>query len=141
MGLPIISCMVYLTFYTPNIQDVVTSTESNFETSGGYGPNQVATFLGLGMFIFFSRIILESQHKFMLVTNLIVALNITYSGMLTFSRGGMITGFIMIVLLLLFLYFKSNYTGRVKLNYIIVLVDFSPDGYLGLYFVSDRWTY
>ena len=41
--------------------------------------------------------------------------------MLTFSRGGMITGFLMIILLLLFLYFKSNYTGRVKLNYIIVL--------------------
>jgi hypothetical protein len=122
MGLPIISCMVYLTFYTPNIQDVVTSTQSNFETSGGYGPNQVATFLGLGMFIFFSRIILESRTKFLVVINLIVALNITYRGMLTFSRGGMITGFLMIVLLLLFLYFKSNYTGRVKLNYIIVLV-------------------
>jgi hypothetical protein len=122
MGLPIISCMVYLTFYTPKIQDVVTSTESNFQASGGYGPNQVATILGLGMFIFFSRIILESKNKFLVVINLIVALNITYRGMLTFSRGGMITGFLMIALLLLFLYFKSNYAGRVKLNYIIVLV-------------------
>jgi hypothetical protein len=121
MGLPIIACMMYLTLYTPNVRDVVTSTQSNFETSGGYGPNQVATILGLGMFIFFSRIILESRSKFLLVINLIVALNITYRGMLTFSRGGMITGFIMIVLLLLFLYFKSNYRGRVKLNYIIVL--------------------
>jgi hypothetical protein len=125
MGLPIIACMVYLTLYTPNVRDVVTSTQSNFETSGGYGPNQVATVLGLGMFIFFSRIILESKSKFLLVINLIVALNITYRGMLTFSRGGMITGFIMIVLLLLFLYFKSNYRGRVKLNYIIVLSVFA----------------
>jgi hypothetical protein len=122
MGLPIIACMVYLTLYTPNIRDVITSTQSNFETSGGYGPNQVATFMGLGMFIFFSRVILESPTKFMLVTNLIVALNISYRGMLTFSRGGMVTGFLMIVLLLLFLYFKSNYRGRVKLNYIIVFV-------------------
>jgi hypothetical protein len=122
MGLPIISCMAYLTLYTPNIQDVVTSTQSNFETSGGYGPNQVATFLGLGMFIFFSRVILESRTKFLVVINLIVALNITYRGMLTFSRGGMITGFLMIILLLSFLYFKSNYRGKVKLNYIIVFV-------------------
>ena len=53
MGLPIVTCMVYLTFYTPNVQDVVTGTQSNFQTSGGYGPNQVATILGLGMFIFF----------------------------------------------------------------------------------------
>jgi hypothetical protein len=125
LGLPIISCMVYLTLYTPNIRDVITSTQSNFETSGGYGPNQVATFMGLGMFIFFSRIILESRNKFLVIVNLIVALNITYRGMLTFSRGGMITGFVMIVLLLVFLYFKSNYRGKVKLNYIIVLVVFA----------------
>ena len=120
MGLPIITCMVYLTLYTPNVRDVVTSTQSNFETSGGYGPNQVATVLGLGMFIFFSRIILDSKTKFQIAINLIIALNITYRGMLTFSRGGMITGFLMVVLLVAFLYFKSNFGGRVKLNYIIV---------------------
>jgi hypothetical protein len=122
IALPILSCAAYLTLYTPNIQDVITSTESNFETSGGFGPNQVATFLGLGMFIFFSRIILESRSKFLLVLNLLIALNISYRGIVTFSRGGMITGFLMIVLLLGFLYFKSNYSGRVKLNYIIVLI-------------------
>jgi hypothetical protein len=122
MGLPIVSCMVYLTFYTPNIQDVVTGTQSNFETSGGFGPNQVATFLGLGMFIFFSRIILESRTKFMLALNLLIAINMSYRGIITFSRGGMITGFLMILLLLFFLYYKSNYTGRVKLNYIIVFI-------------------
>jgi hypothetical protein len=122
MGLPIISCMVYLTFYTPNIRDIVTSTQSNYETSGGFGPNQVATILGMGMFIFFSRIILESRTRYILFINLIVALNITYRGVVTFSRGGMITGLLMIILLVLFLYFKSNFEGRVKLNYSIVLV-------------------
>lgn len=132
MGLPIITCMVYLTLYTPNVQEVITGTESNFQTSGGYGPNQVATILGLGMFIFFSRVILDSKTKFQIILNLIVALNITYRGMLTFSRGGMITGFLMIVLLLVFLYFKSNYGGRVKLNYIIVLLVFA---------MFATWTY
>ncbi|MFV8335233.1 O-antigen ligase family protein [Flavobacterium sp. RSP29] len=122
MGLPILSCMVYLTLFTPNVRDVVTSTQSNFETSGGYGPNQVATVLGLGMFIFFSKVILDSKTKFQMAINLIIALNITYRGMLTFSRGGMITGFLMIVLFVLFLYFKSNFSGRVKLNYFIVLL-------------------
>lgn len=122
MGLPIVACMVYLTFYTPNIRDIITSTQSNYLTSGGFGPNQVATFLGLGMFIFFSRIILESRTKFMLVLNLLIAVNMSYRGMVTFSRGGMITGFLMILLLLFFLYYKSNYTGRVKLNYIVVFI-------------------
>ena len=121
MGLPIVTMIVYLTFYAPDIRDVITSTASNFEQSGGFGPNQVATILGLGMFIFFSRIVLESKTKFMVILNLIIALWITYRGMLTFSRGGMLTGLFMIVLLLLFLYFKSNYKGRVKLNYIFIL--------------------
>jgi len=122
MGLPIVTCMVYLTFYTPNIRDVITSTQSSFETSGGFGPNQVATILGMGMFIFFSRIILESKTKYFVIINLIIALNITYRGMVTFSRGGMVTGFLMIILLVFFLYAKSNFAGRVKLNYLIVLL-------------------
>lgn len=122
MGLPIVACMVYLIFYTPDLQDVITNTQSNFSTSGGFGPNQVATFLGLGMFIFFSRAILESRTKFMLILNLLIAVNMIFRGMITFSRGGMITGFLMIVLLLLFLYFKSNVKGRVKLNYIVVFI-------------------
>lgn len=128
MGLPIVTCMVYLSLYTPNVQEVITGTESNFQTSGGYGPNQVATVLGLGMFIFFSRLILDSKTKFQIIINLIIALNITYRGMVTFSRGGMITGFLMIVLLVVFLYFKSNYTGKVKLNYIIMLLVFAMLG-------------
>lgn len=132
MGLPIITCVVYLTLYTPNLQEVITGTESNFQTSGGYGPNQVATILGLGMFIFFSRVILDSKTKFQVILNLIIALNITYRGMLTFSRGGMITGFLMIILLLVFLYFKSNFGGRVKLNYIVVLLVFA---------MFATWTY
>jgi len=122
IGLPIISCTTYLVFYTPNIREVITGTDSSFQASGGYGPNQVATILGLGMFIFFSRIILESNTKFMVVLNLVIALNIMYRGIVTFSRGGMVTGFLMIALLLLFLYFKTNNNGKVKLNYIIVLL-------------------
>lgn len=51
-SLPLLCLVTYLYFYTPNIQDVVTGTQSNFETSGGFGPNQVSTILGLGIFIF-----------------------------------------------------------------------------------------
>lgn len=122
MGLPIITCMVYLFFYTPDLREVITSTQSNFATSGGYGPNQVATILGLGTFIFLSRIILDSKSKFQLLINMFLACNIAYRGMITFSRGGMITGFLMIILLLLFLYFKSNGQGKIKLNYIFIAI-------------------
>jgi hypothetical protein len=122
MGLPIVTCMVYLTVYTPIIKDVITGTESNFQTSGGFGPNQVSTALGLGMFVFFSRVLLASKTKLLVIINLFLALNISYRGFITFSRGGMITGLVMIFILLVFLYVKSNNEGRVKLNYSLVLI-------------------
>jgi hypothetical protein len=122
MGLPIISTTSYLIFFTPDIKSIITDTSSNFDASGGFGPNQVATALGLGMFIFFSRILLASPNKFLLLINIVIAFNISYRGLVTFSRGGMITGFVMIVILLLFLYKKTKYNGKVKLNYILVLI-------------------
>ena len=122
MGLPIISCAIYLIYYTPNLQDIITSTQSNFATSGGFGPNQVATILGLGMFIFFSRIIVASETKFSLILNFIIASTIGYRGIITFSRGGMITGLIMIISLVVFLYYKANGNGRLKLNVILLLI-------------------
>lgn len=122
MGLPIITCTMYLILYTPDLREALSGTGSNATTSGGFGPNQVATALGLGMFIFFARIILASRTKLLFFVNLILVLNISYRGLLTFSRGGMITGLVMIVILVLFSYKNSKYKGKVKLNYLLVII-------------------
>jgi hypothetical protein len=122
LGLPIISTVSYLILYTPDLKSVLTGTGSNGETSGGFGPNQVATILGIGMFIFFTRLIFNSKNKIIFIVNLIVACNITYRGLVTFSRGGMITGFVMIVILLFFLYKNSNSSGRFKLNLLFIFM-------------------
>ena len=119
MGLPIISCATYLYLYTPEIKEVLTGTSSNGALSGGYGPNQVATALGLGMFIFFSRLIFASRSKIIFFTNLALAVYISYRGMLTFSRGGMITGFFMIIILIVVIYINSKNASKIKLNYLI----------------------
>lgn len=119
MGLPIISVVTYLFFYTPNIKEVLTSTASNGDLSGGFGPNQVATALGLGMFIFFSRLIFASKTKITFFINLFLAGYVSYRGMLTFSRGGMITGFVMIVLLIFVIFLNSKKVHRLKLIYMI----------------------
>ncbi len=107
--LPIISMTVYLYLYTPSIKDVLTGTASNFATSGGFGPNQVATVIGLGCFILFVRII---QVKSLFINALDAALLglIAYRGIITFSRGGILTGGVCIGLFVL-LYFLN---GRVK---------------------------
>lgn len=126
LGMPIITTASYLFFYTPsNIREVLTGTGSNNDLSGGFGPNQVATILGLGLFIFFSRLILASRTKFIFMINLVIMSYVAYRGMLTFSRGGMLTGFGMIIILILFLYLNSKYKGKVKLNYFIVFLSFA----------------
>lgn len=120
--LPIISMTTYLILFTPSIKDVVTGTSSNFESSGGFGPNQVSTILGIGMFVFFSRLLLESKSKLLFIINLIIAFNISYRGLSTFSRGGMITGLVMIIILIFFLNRSIKYHGKVKLNFLILLM-------------------
>ena len=122
IGLPIFSTTIYLILYTPDLKEVLVGTGSNFATSGGFGPNQVATVLGMGMFVFFSRLLLESKTRLMFIINLIILLNITYRGLVTFSRGGMLTGFIMIIILLAYLFLKTKNYGRFNLYRILIFM-------------------
>ena len=121
-GLPIIATSVYLFLYTPDLKEILIGTGSNYSTSGGFGPNQVATILGLGMFIFVSRLLLNSNSKLIFIINLIIAFNISFRGLLTFSRGGVITGLVMIIILLLFIYKSTKSNGKLKLNFLIISI-------------------
>jgi len=132
IGLPIITTTAYLFLYNPSVQDVVTGTQSNFETSGGFGPNQVSTILGLGMFVFFAQLILFSKSKKMQLLNGALVLLISYRAIVTFSRGGVITGAVMILGLLILLYFYSDIKTKFKLTLVAVLT-----GFLAL----SVWTY
>ena len=55
IALPLIAATTYLFLFTPNLRETITGTGSNFAASGGFGPNQVSTVLGLGMFVFSIR--------------------------------------------------------------------------------------
>jgi hypothetical protein len=122
LGLPIVSTATFVNLYAPSIKEGLSGTGSNEMLSGGFGPNQVATIFGLGMFIFFIRLILFSKSKFIFAINLITAFYISYRGFLTFSRGGMLTGFGMIAVFLCVIYFNMQYKGRVKLNYVLIVL-------------------
>ena len=121
-ALPVFSTTIYLILYTPDLKEVLVGTGSNASTSGGFGPNQVATLLGMGMFVFFSRLLLESKTKLLFIINLIILFNITYRGLVTFSRGGMLTGFIMIVILLAYLFMKTKSYGRFNLSRLLIFM-------------------
>jgi hypothetical protein len=131
MGLPILSTTVYLFLFNPSVRDVVTGTQSNFETSGGFGPNQVSTALGLGMFVFFTQLILFSKSKKIMLLNGGLLIFVTYRGIVTFSRGGVITAVAMIVCLLFLLYMYSNPKGKSKFLLVFILTGLMGVGVWG----------
>ena len=137
VGLPIISCSIYLYLYTPELKDVLLGTGSNFATSGGFGPNQVATMLGLGMFVFFSRLIFFSPNPLLFVVNAAVAVELSYRGLITFSRGGIVTSLLMLIVLVLVTYFRINPKARIKMNYILIALVF---GMVGTWVFSSSQT-
>ncbi|MFK5983539.1 MAG: O-antigen ligase family protein [Flavobacteriaceae bacterium] len=105
--LPIITTTAYLVFFTPRIQDVVTGTQSNFEASGGYGPNQVSTILGLGILILFSRLFII-KNKFINVIDLGLVALIGYRAFITFSRGGVLVAVLCSIAFIGIYFLKSN---------------------------------
>lgn len=112
--LPIISMTVYLYFYTPNIRDVLSGTQSNFEASGGFGPNQVATVLGLGLFILFTRLLIVKNKVINIIDLSLLAL-IGYRGIVTFSRGGIVTGVGCIIIFLIIYFVRSKTQQKANL--------------------------
>ena len=122
MVYPLVSMLVYMFFYTPSVRDVVTNTESNFETSGGYGPNQVSTILGLGIFLFYVKFILHSKNTFTRILNLVFLIAITFRGIVTFSRGGIITGLLMVMVLTVILFFKVTNKAKSKISGIVAML-------------------
>mgnify|MGYP003575389391 CR=1 FL=1 len=128
MGFPVITTTVYLFMYNPSVKDVITGTQSSFETSGGFGPNQVSTILGLGMFIFFTQLILFSKSKLVILVNAALLIFISYRAIVTFSRGGVITAVGMIICLLFFLYKNSNARGRSKFVLVFVMTGIMAAG-------------
>ncbi|GAA3567476.1 O-antigen ligase family protein [Snuella lapsa] len=117
VSLPIISMTVYLFLYNPSIKDTLSGTASNGAMSGGFGPNQVSTALGLGMFAMVVRLFMKSPTLFLRVLNIVVLGGMTFRAIVTFSRGGVVAAVIVIAAFLGSLFYRSSY--RMK-NQILV---------------------
>jgi len=96
--LPIVSTTTYLFLYTPSIKERLSGTASNAALSGGFGPNQVSTILGLGMFCVVVRLVLKSPNLFLKLFNLVILGAMTFRGIVTFSRGGILTAAIVVAI-------------------------------------------
>ena len=88
--LPLLSLLTYLMIRTPSLQDIEFGTESNFQASGGFGPNQVSTMVGLAIFLIIIGLFYKAYIVKNLTIDLIVLALFIVRGLATFSRGGMV---------------------------------------------------
>jgi O-antigen ligase len=99
--IPLISVAVTTLFYTVTASEIEFSGESNFATSGGFGPNQVSSILGLGAFLTVACFLLfKNNFSYVLLWGILTLL-FTSQSVLTFSRGGMynaVGGILLIVI-------------------------------------------
>jgi O-antigen ligase len=103
MMLPAFSLGILLFFKTPEISTIKFNAVSNPALSGGFGPNQVSTILGLGIFVgafaFISGLSLTGYKAI----DMLIVLFLSLRGLLTFSRGGVVAAILGIVAALYFI--------------------------------------
>ena len=105
--MPIISQMVYLYLYTPSMEDVKISLQGNYAATGGFGPNQISTVFGIGVFLLCTRLF-TIRNKWINIIDAVLLVAMGYRAVITFSRGGVLTAIICIVCFLIFYYYKQD---------------------------------
>lgn len=116
--LPLVSITTYLFLYTPDLREVITGTGSNFATSGGFGPNQVATVLGIGIFVLAVRFFISKEGLWHKAFDLVLLALLGFRALATLSRGGVITAVIMIIAFLGLYYLKGNLKTKFKIKFL-----------------------
>ncbi len=123
--MPIVAMGVYLYFYTPDTREALTGTGSNFATSGGFGPNQVATALGLGIFMVIVQLVTQTKYLTVNLFNLGLLSLLGYRAIVTFSRGGVLTA-VIISAVFIFIYFQGASTKmRGRLTALTLIIVFT----------------
>lgn len=124
MSLPIISMASYIYLKVPNLESIVFGGVSSTLASGGYGPNQVATILGVGVFILSLYIIISKKYSGFFIIDVFLLIFLFFRALITLSRGGVITA-ILAILLFSFIYLlskKNNFIHMTKyFSFLIIL--------------------
>ncbi|MDQ3020527.1 MAG: O-antigen ligase family protein [Bacteroidota bacterium] len=134
---PIVAMSFFLYFRSGALENLQYTTESNFQASGGFGPNQVSTILGLGILVIAASYFLNISLFRIKHLNIALLLLLLVRGLATFSRGGMLAPIIgivvcIIIMTLLDSRFKLR-MNRIVYTFIIIIVV----AFLGFNYVND----
>ena len=125
IALPSIAMTSYLFLYNPSIKDTLSGTASNLEASGGFGPNQVSTALGLGIFAIVVRIFIKSPSMGLKLLNFTILGAMTFRAIVTFSRGGVFAAIIIVAAFLWTIFYRSSSKQRNQIIGLFVLFSIS----------------
>lgn len=95
---PIISLAVLALSTTMNAQNLVFGSGSNFATSGNIGPNQVSSIFGLGAMAAFLYGLSETSNRVLKIAMLACSIWLLGQTLMTFSRGGLVTSLVAILI-------------------------------------------
>ena len=80
------------------------SSGANFEFSCYFGPNQVSTFFSLAILLFIISIIYNQKILISKKIDILIVIGLLTQSLLTFSRGGLISCFVAILVFLILAY-------------------------------------
>ena len=123
MSGPLISILSVVVIYTPsNVTNIYENNSSNFANSGGFGPNQISVILGLGAFLFFIQFFFNRKEKLYSYVSLFLFFLFIYRGLITFSRGGMMTALAMVLVFCFMVYKLLNKEARSKFTGVFTML-------------------
>jgi len=123
--LPIISIAIYNILSMPDLSTYHFMPYSDSHTSGGYGPNQVATIFGFGIAAVIAAKVLQLDLTSLKYIDFLILIVFFVLGTITFSRGGIFAAIISIICSISFYFFhdqKKIYMISKSIGMIIISV-------------------
>jgi len=114
-------------FHLLSINNIQWVAASNFNSSGGFGPNQVSSVLGLGVLLIVILLIILSRRSFLTIFLLFLGVWMLVQSILTFSRGGVVTLIVAVCFLVLHQFIGKKQRGAVLFSgiFLLVILEFS----------------
>lgn len=120
--LPSLSILIYVFIRSPEIEESTLTLASNAQFSGGFGANQVSTILGMAFGLSLLLWLLKYRLFNVQWINLALPLLFFIWSLLSFSRGGVITAVISVLLVMFLVPGTNKYLTPRKMNLPVIAI-------------------